>query len=52
MKIPDKEWQQYLKDCHSSYVYCKPQKKDIEQFLTWRENKQEQRSKNNNGKRT
>jgi hypothetical protein len=37
MKISEAEWNQYLKDCHSGYMYCKPKKEDTERFLKWRE---------------
>lgn len=37
MKISEREWNQYLEDCHSNYMFCKPKKEDIENFLTWKE---------------
>jgi hypothetical protein len=37
MKISEIEWEQYIKDCHSNYIYGKPKKEDVEKFLTWRE---------------
>ena len=42
--VTDTEWEQYLKEKHSNYVYGKPKKEDIVKFLQWRRNARKSKS--------
>lgn len=45
--VSEAEWEQYLKEEHSNYVYGKPKKEDVVRFLQWRHKCQRSKSHKN-----